>query len=153
LRKGEYRLITSLMRLLEDGPTIKAQVDTVIDLCEVMQNLRQAIFELVRAACADAHSRATTLGLCCPTRALTTASNLAQLEKVHAALPSRRPHLARVFTQYLSRYFFLICFNAYFRDEAKSRFAKRFVAWYNVRRTLLPTAVAPRRWADERRRW
>jgi protein-tyrosine phosphatase len=43
LRRGEYTVIRSLVRVLEGGVEGKRQVDKVIDSCSAMQNLREAI--------------------------------------------------------------------------------------------------------------
>ncbi|EXB44485.1 hypothetical protein L484_013904 [Morus notabilis] len=43
LRRGEYAVIRSLVRVLEGGLEGKRQVDKVIDRCASMQNLREAI--------------------------------------------------------------------------------------------------------------
>eukprot|EP00252_Welwitschia_mirabilis_P018623 TRINITY_DN4136_c0_g2_i1.p1 TRINITY_DN4136_c0_g2~~TRINITY_DN4136_c0_g2_i1.p1 ORF type:complete len:1265 (-),score=281.07 TRINITY_DN4136_c0_g2_i1:516-4310(-) len=43
LRRGEYTVIRSLIRVLEGGVEGKRQVDKVIDKCSAMQNLREAI--------------------------------------------------------------------------------------------------------------
>ncbi|KAL6500192.1 hypothetical protein OROHE_025558 [Orobanche hederae] len=43
IRKGEYAVIRSLIRVLEGGVEGKRQVDKVIDKCASMQNLREAI--------------------------------------------------------------------------------------------------------------
>ena len=43
LRRGEYTVIQSLIRVLEGGVEGKRQVDKVIDKCSAMQNLREAI--------------------------------------------------------------------------------------------------------------
>lgn len=43
LRRGEYTVIRSLIRVLEGGVEGKRQVDKVIDKCSSMQNLREAI--------------------------------------------------------------------------------------------------------------
>ncbi|PKU75785.1 hypothetical protein MA16_Dca026235 [Dendrobium catenatum] len=42
-RRGEYPVIRSLIRVLEGGLEGKRQVDKVIDKCDAMQNLREAI--------------------------------------------------------------------------------------------------------------
>ncbi|PKA51507.1 hypothetical protein AXF42_Ash002873 [Apostasia shenzhenica] len=42
-RRGEYSVIRSLVRVLEGGAEGKRQVDKVIDRCDAMQNLREAI--------------------------------------------------------------------------------------------------------------
>jgi hypothetical protein len=46
LRRGDYKFITRLVRLLSRGTEIKQQADMVIDTCNAMQNLRTAIYEL-----------------------------------------------------------------------------------------------------------
>ncbi|KAK9808828.1 hypothetical protein WJX72_004439 [[Myrmecia] bisecta] len=43
LRSGKYGVIRSLLRALEGGATSKALLDSVIDACNAMQNLREAI--------------------------------------------------------------------------------------------------------------
>ncbi|WJX79948.1 hypothetical protein P8452_63011 [Trifolium repens] len=43
IRRGEYAVIRSLVRVLEGGVDGKRQVDKVIDKCASMQNLREAI--------------------------------------------------------------------------------------------------------------
>ncbi|KAG8389637.1 hypothetical protein BUALT_Bualt02G0249700 [Buddleja alternifolia] len=43
IRRGEYAVIRSLIRVLEGGVEGKKQVDKVIDKCASMQNLREAI--------------------------------------------------------------------------------------------------------------
>ncbi|ERN03230.1 hypothetical protein AMTR_s00003p00177190 [Amborella trichopoda] len=43
MRRGEYTVIRSLIRVLEGGVEGKRQVDKVIDKCSTMQNLREAI--------------------------------------------------------------------------------------------------------------
>ncbi|KAL7112367.1 hypothetical protein ACP275_04G000100 [Erythranthe tilingii] len=43
IRRGEYSVIRSLIRVLEGGVEGKRQVDKVIDKCASMQNLREAI--------------------------------------------------------------------------------------------------------------
>lgn len=43
IRRGEYAVIRSLVRVLEGGVEGKRQVDKVIDKCASMQNLREAI--------------------------------------------------------------------------------------------------------------
>ncbi|XP_042416053.1 paladin-like [Zingiber officinale] len=42
-KRGEYAVIRSLIRVLEGGAEAKKQVDKVIDMCDSMQNLRDAI--------------------------------------------------------------------------------------------------------------
>ncbi|WOL11986.1 paladin [Canna indica] len=42
-KRGEYAVIRSLTRVLEGGTEAKKQVDKVIDICDSMQNLREAI--------------------------------------------------------------------------------------------------------------
>jgi hypothetical protein len=43
IRRGEYAVVRSLIRVLEGGVEGKRQVDKVIDKCASMQNLREAI--------------------------------------------------------------------------------------------------------------
>ncbi len=43
LRKGDYLVIRSLLRVLERGQTAKAQIDAVIDACAEFQSLREDI--------------------------------------------------------------------------------------------------------------
>jgi hypothetical protein len=104
LRRGEFKLIQSLVRVIPGGIQIKQQVDAVIDTCDHMQNLRLCIFE----TCA----------------------------RIKAALASKKQQFIRRGAKYLARYFFLICYNAYFRDEAPSGCAKRFDTWFRERPEL-----------------
>jgi protein-tyrosine phosphatase len=46
LLRGEYKLIMKLVRILNNGSEIKAEVDAMLDHCSEMQNLRTAIFNL-----------------------------------------------------------------------------------------------------------
>ncbi len=71
--------------------------------------------------------------------------------KVHTALESKRAFFVRRGRTYIERYFFLICFNAYFRDEAERSFAKSFVSWYRERPELSNILMRYRdRFPDER---
>lgn len=45
LLKGEYPVVLSLVRALKSGHEAKRQADNAIDLCDAMQNLREAIHE------------------------------------------------------------------------------------------------------------
>ena len=51
-------------------------------------------------------------------------------ERARASLPSRRAVSERRCVNYLVRYFFLIVFDAYLRDEASKGFATSFADWY-----------------------
>jgi hypothetical protein len=44
-KHGWYKVIQSLVRLIQDGPQIKRQTDRVIDHSGTFQNLREAIYE------------------------------------------------------------------------------------------------------------
>ena len=43
LLRGEYQVMMRLVRVLDEGPGIKAHLDNCIDLCGKMQNIREAI--------------------------------------------------------------------------------------------------------------
>eukprot|EP01029_Cantina_marsupialis_P007753 TRINITY_DN1879_c1_g3_i2.p1 TRINITY_DN1879_c1_g3~~TRINITY_DN1879_c1_g3_i2.p1 ORF type:complete len:1139 (-),score=419.55 TRINITY_DN1879_c1_g3_i2:173-3589(-) len=45
LKRGNYKVILSLMRVLHEGAKVKIVMDSVIDTCSIMQNLREAIFD------------------------------------------------------------------------------------------------------------
>jgi hypothetical protein len=41
---GEYAMVLSLIRLMEDGKEIKTDVDFCIDHCGLLHNIRETIF-------------------------------------------------------------------------------------------------------------
>jgi len=45
LKRGWWKVIKSLIRILPDGKAIKKEVDAVIDICGAFQNLREVIYE------------------------------------------------------------------------------------------------------------
>lgn len=47
---GDYRSVTALVRMLNNGVAIKAQVDELLNHCSEMQNLRTSVFNLKKRA-------------------------------------------------------------------------------------------------------
>ncbi|KAM0939392.1 putative protein-tyrosine phosphatase [Dioscorea sansibarensis] len=93
IRRGEYAVIRSLIRVLEGGAEGKRQVDKVIDQCDSMQmkqfyecNLREAI-------------------------GVYRNSILRQPDEM------KREASLSFFVEYLERYYFLICFAVYIHTE------------------------------------
>ncbi|EPY39581.1 hypothetical protein AGDE_04347 [Angomonas deanei] len=102
LGRGEYTVITELKRVLNDGRDSKYKLDLVLEACSRMQNLRTAIEDLA-----------------------ITASSPDATESNRA-----RAHHAGV--HYLIRYFNLIVFNVYVREEfnrEKRQMNRTFAAW------------------------
>ena len=58
------------------------------------------------------------------------------VDRASDTLWSKRTFYIHRGKKYLERYFFLIAFNAYFRDECPNHFNKSFVAWYKERPVL-----------------
>jgi hypothetical protein len=44
--RGEYKSINRMAMLMADGRNVKSIMDGIIDLCDGMQNLREATYEL-----------------------------------------------------------------------------------------------------------
>ena len=44
--KGEYRPVIALLRILNQGKESKKVTDDIVDLCDAMQNLREAVYDL-----------------------------------------------------------------------------------------------------------
>ncbi|XP_028800974.1 paladin isoform X2 [Neltuma alba] len=86
IRRGEYAVVRSLVRVLEGGVEGKRQVDKIIDKCASMQNLREAI-------------------------AAYRNNILRQPDEM------KREASLSFFTEYLERYYFLICFAVYIHSE------------------------------------
>ncbi|KAI9087238.1 hypothetical protein K1719_030873 [Acacia pycnantha] len=110
IRRGEYAVIRSLVRVLEGGVEGKRQVDKVIDKCASMQNLREAI--------------------------ATYRNNiLRQPDEM------KREASLSFFTEYLERYYFLICFSVYIHSEkaavcSSSAGQSSFADWMRARPEL-----------------
>ncbi|KAI8522476.1 hypothetical protein RHMOL_Rhmol13G0000500 [Rhododendron molle] len=126
IRRGEYVVIRSLIRVLEGGVEGKRQVDKVIDKCASMQlqNLREAI-------------------------ATYRNSIMRQPDEM------KREASLSFFVEYLERYYFLICFAVYLHTErtalhARSPDQSSFADWMKarpelysiIRRTQVSTIVA-----------
>ncbi|XP_058195963.1 uncharacterized protein LOC131312310 isoform X8 [Rhododendron vialii] len=112
IRRGEYVVIRSLIRVLEGGVEGKRQVDKVIDKCASMQlqNLREAI-------------------------ATYRNSIMRQPDEM------KREASLSFFVEYLERYYFLICFAVYLHTEgaalhARSPDQSSFAEWMKARPEL-----------------
>jgi len=97
---GEYGVITELLKVLENGPKIKAEVDASIDKCGKLENIRTQILALK-----DKHEKEVTESGDMATESLQQAK--------HA----------------LERYFNLLCFHAYLHDNQADEFSKTFSEW------------------------
>eukprot|EP00455_Lapot_gusevi_P005408 TRINITY_DN12302_c0_g1_i3.p1 TRINITY_DN12302_c0_g1~~TRINITY_DN12302_c0_g1_i3.p1 ORF type:complete len:228 (-),score=21.51 TRINITY_DN12302_c0_g1_i3:108-710(-) len=113
-KRGEYRWIQRLVRLLEDGVTVKAELDRIIDYCSHMQNLREAIF----------HQK------------LQSESTVSS-ETVRRAARERATH-------YLVRYFYLLCFASFLRSRSLSLCQETsFVEWMSSHTDILNCLSEP----------
>lgn len=103
--RGDYRLILSLIRNLENGVESKAETDAVLDRTEHIQNLRTDINRYRE-------------------RSLTGAD-------------SHRQEAARERGKdYLRRYFSLITFNEYLKEQAPNGFQQSYEDWLQARPEL-----------------
>ncbi|OQS03144.1 paladin [Thraustotheca clavata] len=104
-KSGNYFIIQSLLKVLDNGVESKALADYAIDQCSHLQNLRECI-----AQCRD-------------------------LTKEQGIEPERQSFYMHRAVNYLERYFYLICFGAYILEqtttmEPKSgKFNQLFVQW------------------------
>ncbi|XP_028052477.1 paladin isoform X4 [Camellia sinensis] len=112
IRRGEYAVIRSLIRVLEGGVEGKRQVDKVIDKCASMQlqNLREAI--------ATYRNRI-----------------------LHQPDEMKREASLSFFVEYLERYYFLICFAVYLHTKRaalhpRSPDQSSFADWMKARPEL-----------------
>lgn len=100
--KGEFQVIRSLVALLPDGLQIKHQVDIIIDMCCTEgQNLRLSIIQAKNLYC--------------------------KLQENNQIKESQET--AKKALQYLTRYFYLICFNAYLAEQSRQAFNISFSDW------------------------
>ncbi len=84
---GEYKLIQHLISVLSHGKLAKRLTDRALDVCDHMQNLREAVYDYkLRAAATEPGSK-------------------------------KYETIVDVGLNYLARYFFLICFANYLLDE------------------------------------
>jgi len=104
--KGEYKIILRLVRILESGVENKWHVDMCIDRCSLIQNLRESIEGLKRIA----------------------DNNSLPLETKDSA--KKRG------INYLIRYFFLIAFNAFLKQQQSQGFEQKFQVWMKQRTEL-----------------
>lgn len=106
--QGYFRAVSKLVSLLRNGNTIKHQVDMAIDNCCTTLNLRTEIAAAKR--------------------------KLLDMQEDHEAgfaFQSENDILAqyRKCVNYINRYFFLICFNAYLCDQYDNHFMVGFTKW------------------------
>ncbi|RMX44573.1 hypothetical protein pdam_00002748 [Pocillopora damicornis] len=108
LEKGEFRIIQQLVKNLPNGTQIKHEVDSVIDICSDVMNLRTVSFE---CKC--------------------------KLEEIKDDYKieghSAREYWLRRGLSALERYFFLILFNAYLHEQFPLMFAQTFRKWMQHR--------------------
>ncbi|KAJ7379134.1 Paladin [Desmophyllum pertusum] len=108
LEKGEFRLIQQLVKNLPSGRQIKHEVDSVIDICSDVMNLRSVSYE-------------------CKCK-------LEQIKddyKIEGQ--SAREYWLRRGLSALERYFFLILFNAYLHEQFPLMFSQTFRKWMQQR--------------------
>ncbi|KAK4271119.1 hypothetical protein QN277_019857 [Acacia crassicarpa] len=127
IRRGEYAVIRSLVRVLEGGVEGKRQVDKVIDKCASMQVsvpfesktvFLRNIFQNLREAIATYRNNI-----------------LRQPDEM------KREASLSFFTEYLERYYFLICFSVYIHSEraavcSSSAGQSSFADWMRARPEL-----------------
>jgi len=105
-KRGEYKVILGMIDVLEQGPKSKAEADSAIDQFSSLQNLREDI---------------------------ETYKNKADDTKLSAADRQKARDRGH---DYLERYFYLIAFDAYAKDQAGSGFQKPFSEWMDEHRDL-----------------
>ncbi|KAK3755838.1 hypothetical protein QZH41_013379 [Actinostola sp. cb2023] len=103
--KGEFRLIQQLIKSLPNGLKIKQEVDSVIDICSGMTNIRMEMVE-------------------CRKRL----HEVNEIQGQHA-----RDYCLKRGISYLERYFFLILFNAYLHEQFHLVFSLTFCKWMRHR--------------------
>ncbi|OWF42203.1 Paladin [Mizuhopecten yessoensis] len=104
LERGDYRAVQRLVKLLPNGQTIRNQVDTVVDACSELYNLRSEILKSKHTlddiktdyVLDDKSAKETLYKRCC---------------------------------DYLERYVFLIVFNAYLTEQYPLWFTSDFSQW------------------------
>ena len=97
-KSGEYKLVLSLIRMMEKGPQSKEEVDKLIDKYDAVQNLREAILESKEKG-----------------------------QDPNRPAESREEYMQRG-KQYLERYFYLILFNEYTKQQQPG-YDKSFEDW------------------------
>ncbi|CAL1539551.1 unnamed protein product [Lymnaea stagnalis] len=102
-REGEYRAVQKLVAHLKDGNLIKQQVDSIIDECSQVINLRTCIADHKKRleAAASKHTQSSST-----------------VEHLHAGCLSA-----------LETYCFLIAFNAYLRDQMPNNLSWSYNKW------------------------
>jgi protein-tyrosine phosphatase len=120
LRNGNYKVVQLLMRVMRFGKKNKKQVDSVLDDCSHMQNLRTAILGQKLQAVPDG-----------PNNTMTQKNIFAYERGV----------------KYLERYLYLIIFNEYLHEEmvenTSNPFERTFEQWLNSRAEILNILKAP----------
>ncbi|KAL4239188.1 Paladin [Mactra antiquata] len=110
--QGFFRAITILVSLIENGNTIKHQVDMAIDNCASTYNIRTAIVQA-------------------KTKLYEMQADADAGFSFHSEAEIQIQH--KKCMNYLNRYFFLICFNAYLRDQYENQFMVGYTKWMNRR--------------------
>lgn len=108
LERGEFRIIQRLIKSLPNGRLIKQEVDSVIDICSDVMNLRSVI------------------NVC--KQKLEEIKDDYKIEG-HSA----REYWLRRGLSALERYFFLILFNAYLHEQFPLMFSQTFRKWMQQR--------------------
>ncbi|KAK6187559.1 hypothetical protein SNE40_005557 [Patella caerulea] len=102
--RGEYLSVQKLVKFIPDGLAVKRQVDVMIDHCGELYNLRTSILEQKK-----------------------------KMEGIHSDFiiegRSAKEYYRRKCIYYLERYIFLICFNAYLREQFPMKLSVRYTKW------------------------
>ncbi|XP_031574791.1 paladin-like isoform X3 [Actinia tenebrosa] len=106
--KGEFRLIQQLVKSLPNGLKIKQEVDSVIDICADMTNIRMEIVECRKKL-----------------------QHIDGEEEIEGQ--NGRIYWLKRGISYLERYFFLIIFNAYLHEQFPLVFSQTFCKWMRHR--------------------
>ncbi|XP_068744690.1 paladin-like isoform X1 [Montipora capricornis] len=108
LEKGEFRVIQQLIKYLPNGKRIKHEVDSIIDICSEVMNLRSIIYECKQ-----------------------------KLEEIRDDYKiegqSAGEYWLKRGLSALERYFFLILFNAYLHEQFPLMFSQTFRKWMKQR--------------------
>ncbi|PPD76768.1 hypothetical protein GOBAR_DD26307 [Gossypium barbadense] len=129
IRRGEYAVIRSLIRVLEGGVEGKRQVDKVIDKCASMQADSLRVHGVAIPTIVGIHNVLKHIGAQKGGKAHVLWINLREEPNLREAIATYRNSILRqpdemkreaalsFFVEYLERYYFLICFAVYIHSE------------------------------------
>ncbi|KAK3610744.1 hypothetical protein CHS0354_028141 [Potamilus streckersoni] len=110
--RGEFRAVQKLIHVISEGEHVKFQVDTILDQCSMLCKLRTDILT-------------TKLQL----ESITT-DYLMEGQNAHHFLYKRC-------LDYLDRYFFLLCFSAYVREQFSAMLSMSFSKWLHTQPDII----------------